>query len=109
MLRITVHDNSGALTFQLEGSVAGLWVRELESCWQNALAGRRKPILRVDLTGATFIDAGGKAGVDGELRGIFAGDEKAALFDKLFQMSQAVVTQAWADVRRAVESAEVWS
>src|ERR1700683_1630742 len=50
-----------------------------------------------------------EAGVDGELRGIFAGDEKAALFDKLFQMSQAVVTQACADVRRAVESAEVWS
>lgn len=61
MLRITVHDNSGALTFQLEGSVAGLWVRELESCWQNALAGPRKPILRVDLTGATFIDAAGQA------------------------------------------------
>ncbi len=61
MLRITVHDNPAALTFQLEGSLAGLWVRELEKCWQDALARRREPILRVDLTGATFIDAAGQA------------------------------------------------
>ena len=61
MLRITVHDNPAALTFQLEGSLEGPWVRELEACWQSALAGRRDPVLRVDLTGATFIDAAGKA------------------------------------------------
>ncbi|HVS36229.1 MAG TPA: hypothetical protein VMS17_11660 [Gemmataceae bacterium] len=61
MLRITVHDNPAALTFQLEGSLAGPWVRELEKCWQDALARRRKPILRVDLTGAIFIDAAGQA------------------------------------------------
>ena len=61
MLRITVHDNPRSLTFQLEGSLAGPWVRELEECWQGTLARRRKPILRVDLTGVTFIDAAGKA------------------------------------------------
>ncbi len=61
MLRITVHDNAGALTFQLEGKVAGPWVRELEACWQRTVARRREPIVRVDLTGATFIDAAGKA------------------------------------------------
>ena len=60
MLRITVHDNPPALTFQLEGSLAGPWLRELEECWQRALARRRKPILRVDLTGVTFIDPAGK-------------------------------------------------
>ena len=61
MLRITVHDNPRALTFQLEGSLAGPWVREVEECWQGTLASQRKPILRVDLTGVTFIDAAGEA------------------------------------------------
>jgi anti-anti-sigma regulatory factor len=61
MLRITVHDKPGALTFQLEGRLAGPWVRELEECWQSTLARQRKPILRVDLTGVTFIDAAGQA------------------------------------------------
>jgi ABC-type transporter Mla MlaB component len=61
MLRITVHDNPAALTFQLEGSLAGPGLRELEKCWQDALARRRDAILRVDLTGTTFIDAAGQA------------------------------------------------
>ena len=61
MLRITVHDNSNALTLQLEGRLAGPWVRVLEECWQGALARQRKPILRVDLTGVTCIDAAGRA------------------------------------------------
>jgi hypothetical protein len=61
MLRITVHDNPGSLTFQLEGRLAGPWVRELEECWQSTLASQRKPVLRVDLTGVTFIDAAGQA------------------------------------------------
>ena len=61
MLRITVHDKSGTLTFQLEGKLAGPWVRVLQECWQSALARQRQPILRVDLTGVTFIDAAGRA------------------------------------------------
>ena len=61
MLRITVHDNPGSLTFQLEGRLAGPWVRELEECWQSTLASQRKPVLRIDLTGVTFIDAAGRA------------------------------------------------
>jgi hypothetical protein len=40
MLRITVHDNPGALTFQLEGRLAGPWVPVLEECWQSTLASR---------------------------------------------------------------------
>jgi ABC-type transporter Mla MlaB component len=61
MLRITVHDNQESLTFQLEGRLAGAWVKEVEQCWQSALAHQRKPISRVDLTGVTFIDNAGKA------------------------------------------------
>ena len=61
MLRITVHDEPGSLTFQLEGRLAGPWVQVLEECWQSALAGHRQPILRVDLTEVTSIDADGRA------------------------------------------------
>jgi ABC-type transporter Mla MlaB component len=61
MLRITVHDNLHALTFQLEGRLAGPWVRVLEECWQSTLARQPRAILRVDLTGVTGIDAAGQA------------------------------------------------
>src|SRR5579885_736208 len=61
MLRITVHEEPGALTFQLEGRLAGPWVRVLEECWQSTLAGRRVRFLRLDLTGVTSIDATGRA------------------------------------------------
>jgi anti-anti-sigma regulatory factor len=60
MLRITVHDTPPVLTFQLEGRLAGPWVRELEACWQGILARQHEPIVRVDLTGVTFIDAAGQ-------------------------------------------------
>lgn len=61
MLRITVHDNPAGLTFQLEGRLAGPWVQVLQDCWQSALASHRGPILRVDLTEVTSIDAAGRA------------------------------------------------
>jgi anti-anti-sigma regulatory factor len=61
MLRITVHDNPESLTFQLEGRLAGAWVREVEECRRRTLAGRRRPSVRFDLTGVTFIDAAGEA------------------------------------------------
>ena len=60
MLRITIHDNPEVLTFQLEGRLAGAWVREAEECRQRTLAGRRRLAVRVDLVGVTFIDAVGK-------------------------------------------------
>jgi anti-anti-sigma regulatory factor len=61
MLRITIHDDPESLTLQLEGGLAGPWVQEAEDCWRRTLAGQKKPILRFDLTGVTFIDAAGKA------------------------------------------------
>ena len=61
MLRITLHEKPEALTFRLEGRLAGPWVRVLQECWQSALAGQRQPILRVDLTGVTSLDAAGRA------------------------------------------------
>ena len=41
MLRITVHDNPESLTFQLEGRLAGPWVRELERCCCDTMTARR--------------------------------------------------------------------
>jgi hypothetical protein len=61
MLRITVHDNCRAVTFQLEGMLAGPWVQELETCCRSSLTDPSKPMLRVDLTGVTSIDDAGKA------------------------------------------------
>jgi ABC-type transporter Mla MlaB component len=61
MLRITVHDTPESLRFQLEGRLAGAWVREIEECRQRMLAGRRWSAIRFDLAGVTFIDAAGKA------------------------------------------------
>jgi anti-anti-sigma regulatory factor len=60
MLRITTHDVPGCLTFQLEGKLAGPWVQELKDCWQKTLADHRRPVVRVDLRGVTFLDAAGK-------------------------------------------------
>jgi hypothetical protein len=61
MMRITIHDDPRTLTFRLEGKLAGPWVRELEECWRGTLANQGKPIIRVDLSELTFIDAAGRA------------------------------------------------
>jgi ABC-type transporter Mla MlaB component len=61
MLRITVHDKLNALTFQLEGRLAGPWVDVLEECWQSAVARQNRPTVRLDLTGMTSIDGTGRA------------------------------------------------
>jgi hypothetical protein len=60
MLRITIHDDPESLTFQLEGKLAGPWVRELEACWQGTAARPPRQVLRFDLTGVTSVDAAGK-------------------------------------------------
>ncbi len=61
MLRITVHEKQRALTFQLEGKLAGPMVRVLQECWHNVRARQVQTVMQVDLTGLTSIDAGGKA------------------------------------------------
>ena len=60
MLRITTHDKPESLTLQLEGTLAGPWVKELEDCWQSTRAGRGKVAVRIDLKAVTSIDAAGK-------------------------------------------------
>ena len=60
MLRITVREELGSVTFQLEGRLAGRWVQELKECWQRTAATQQTPIVRVDLAGVTFVDAEGQ-------------------------------------------------
>jgi anti-anti-sigma regulatory factor len=61
MLRITIQDAPPVMTLQLEGQLAGPWVRVLEESWQSALARRPVPVLHVDLTGLTYMSATGRA------------------------------------------------
>lgn len=61
MLRITVDENPTALTFKLEGRLAGPWVRVLQECWQTNVTGRSVQSLLLDLTGVTYIDSAGQA------------------------------------------------
>jgi hypothetical protein len=61
MLRISVHNQSGTVTFKLEGKLSGSWVQELEDCWRSVLGAAPKVNERFDLTEVTYIDAAGKA------------------------------------------------
>jgi hypothetical protein len=61
MLRITVATGTYGGMVALEGRLAGPWVDELRACWRGLAAARDPRSIRVDLDGATFIDAGGKA------------------------------------------------
>jgi anti-anti-sigma regulatory factor len=60
MLRITVKRTREALIFQLEGKLAPPWLAEFEACWNRTSVPAPKPIIRVDLSGVTFIDNAGK-------------------------------------------------
>lgn len=60
MLKITLHDSAGEFRLNLEGRLAGAWVRELELCWRTAsstTAGRRTV---VDLADVDFVDTAGE-------------------------------------------------
>ena len=60
MLKITLHDSASEFRLNLEGRLAGPWVRELELCWRTAsstTAGRRNV---VDLADVDFVDAAGE-------------------------------------------------
>jgi anti-anti-sigma regulatory factor len=61
MLKITLHSEAGVLFFQLEGKLAGPWVKELERCWRSAADTQQSYPVRVDLSAVTFIDGDGKA------------------------------------------------
>lgn len=60
MLRITIFNMPTGLRLVLEGKLAGPWVAELESAWEEARAGNRPQKSVVDLSGVTTVDENGK-------------------------------------------------
>lgn len=60
MLKITVHDSSEAITFQVEGKLVGAWAKELEQAWKTSSLSRNRKALIVDLTETSYIDEEGK-------------------------------------------------
>ncbi len=60
MLKITMQIAAGVMTFELEGKLAGPWVKELELCWRSAAGTQQLYPVRVDLSSVTFIDEDGK-------------------------------------------------
>jgi anti-anti-sigma regulatory factor len=61
MLRITTQNLAPVTSFVLEGKLVGPWVRELEECWENALAADPSRAVLVNLAAVTFIDSEGRA------------------------------------------------
>lgn len=59
MLRITVEQNSDAMTLKLEGRVAGPWVAELDRLWEETAPRLDNRKLSLDLRATTYVDAGG--------------------------------------------------
>jgi hypothetical protein len=61
MLKITNNHNGGVTTIKLEGKLAGVWVNELMSCWQQAILTGDGKAIRIDLAGVTWVNDEGKA------------------------------------------------
>jgi len=60
MLKITVDDHSDNPEVFLDGKLAGDWVSELEGVWKDLSKGRPAPVVTLDLSGVTFVDAKGR-------------------------------------------------
>ena len=59
MLKISTQtDDIAGTVFELEGKLAGAWVKELEAGWQGR-ASPDQPV-KVVLKAVTFVDAGGR-------------------------------------------------
>ena len=60
-LRITIHDQAPVTSFVVEGKLVGPWVKELEKCWESALAADGSGAMLVNLAAVTVIDSEGRA------------------------------------------------
>lgn len=60
MLKITRRDEAATAVIQVEGKLAGPWVKELEDCWRSVNVDQHRQV-RVDLTAVSFIDEAGEA------------------------------------------------
>ncbi len=60
MLKITLHDSAGEFRLKLEGKLSGLWVQELQQCWQTASSTTQGRKTVVDLGEVDFVDPQGQ-------------------------------------------------
>ena len=60
MLKITLHDTAGEFRLNLEGRLAGAWVRELELCWRTASSTTEGRRTVVSLADVDFVDPAGE-------------------------------------------------
>jgi anti-anti-sigma regulatory factor len=58
MLKISTQTDVTGTVFELEGKLAGAWVRELEACWLER--GDPHQPVKVVLRAVTFVDAAGR-------------------------------------------------
>jgi hypothetical protein len=58
MLKITTHAHGAVTLLELEGKLAGPWVKELADCWHRTAIGDQR--IRVILRAVTFIDGAGR-------------------------------------------------
>jgi hypothetical protein len=58
MLKITTRTDPAGISFELEGRLAGPWVKELEGCWREISNSERS--VRVLLCAVTFVDDKGR-------------------------------------------------
>jgi hypothetical protein len=59
MLKVTIKQADSAETWELEGKLAGDWVKELDRCWKERSSPAGVP-LQVHLKTISYIDAAGK-------------------------------------------------
>ena len=60
MLKVSTKALGDNVTLVLEGSFSGPWVAELESIWRRTTNGQKFRVVRVDLSGVTFVSDEGK-------------------------------------------------
>jgi anti-anti-sigma regulatory factor len=60
MLKITVEPGVGEIRLNIEGDIAGPWVRELEECWRVTLSSLLGRSICLELTGVSHIDDAGR-------------------------------------------------
>jgi ABC-type transporter Mla MlaB component len=60
MLRITVHREPDSIELQLEGRLAGDWVHELRSVWNEVASSARRETVTVTLTDVSGVDTAGR-------------------------------------------------
>jgi hypothetical protein len=60
MIRIEIRESGNEITFQVEGRLAGTFVRELEQCWKASENKRRGSRVAIDLRSVTGLDDAGR-------------------------------------------------